>query len=151
MTTFKIEEFINFKFLVTLRESPTECFQLLKKIFQNNCMSHTQVFEEHKRFLEGRDECSGRSVTSRTDEKNKTLNESVRVWMKVDMTNINRETVRTILHEDMQLTKVCANMVQTYLTQEQKLNNKNIRSDVLDRFTEAVNNSLHMMKRGFSV
>lgn len=124
MISLKIEQRINLKFLVKLKKSPTECFQLLKEVFGDNCMSRTQVFEWHKRFVEGRevvedDERSGRPVTSRTDENIQKINKIVRrdrrlsVRMIADMTNIDRETIRKILHEDLQMTKVCAKMVRT--------------------------------------
>ena len=50
-----------------------ECFQLLKEVFGDNCMSRTQVYKWHKRFLKGRevvedDGRAGRPVTLRTDE-----------------------------------------------------------------------------------
>lgn len=35
------------------KKNPTECFLLLKEMFDDNCMSHTQVFEWHKQFLKG--------------------------------------------------------------------------------------------------
>ena len=109
MISLKIEQRINLKFLVKLKKSPNECFQLLKEVFGDNCVSRTQVFEWHKRFVEGRevvedDERSGRPVTSRTDEKIQKINKIVRrdrrlsVRMIADMTNIDRETIRKILH-----------------------------------------------------
>nr|CAH7729373.1 unnamed protein product [Callosobruchus chinensis] len=73
MISLKIEQHINLKFLVKLGKSPSECFQLLKEVFGDNCMSRTRVFEWHKRFSEGReevedDERTGRPVTSRIEE-----------------------------------------------------------------------------------
>ena len=147
MISQKIEQRINLKFLVKLKKPPTECFQLLKEVFGDNCMSRSQIFEWHKRFLEGReivedDERSGRPVTSRTDENIKIINEIVRndrrlsVRMMSDITNIDRETIRKILTEDLQMTKVCAKMVPKNLTCEQKMNRKDICSDIMERFTD---------------
>ena len=110
-------------------------------------MSRSQIFEWHKRFLEGReivedDERSGRPVTSSTDENIKIINEIVRndrrlsVRMMSDITNIDRETIRKILTEDLQMTKVCAKMVPKNLTCEQKMNRKDICSDIMERFTD---------------
>nr|CAH7722444.1 unnamed protein product [Callosobruchus chinensis] len=84
-------------------------------------MSRTRVFEWHKRFSEGReevedDERTGRPVTSRIEENIKKVNEIVRkdrrlsLRMISDLSNIDRETVRKILHEDLKMTKVCAKM-----------------------------------------
>ena len=147
MISQKIEQRINLKFLVKLKKPPTECFQLLKEVFGDNCMSRSQIFEWHKRFLEGReivedDERSGRPVTSRTDENIKIINEIVHndrrlsVRMMSYITNIDRETIRKILTEDLQMTKVCAKMVPKNLTCEQKMNRKDICSDIMERFTD---------------
>lgn len=80
MITLKIEHHINFKCLTKLNKPLPECFQLLKKVFANNCMSLTQVLKWLKRFMEGReyvddDEHSDHSVTSGTDENMKQINE----------------------------------------------------------------------------
>jgi hypothetical protein len=49
----KIEQRINLK----LKEkTTTECFKLLKEVYNDNVMSRTRVFEWHKRFMEGREE-----------------------------------------------------------------------------------------------
>nr|CAH7735575.1 unnamed protein product [Callosobruchus chinensis] len=90
-------------------------------------MSRTRVFEWHKRFSEGReevedDERTARPVTSRIEENIKKVNEIVRkdrrlsLRMISDLSNIDRETVRKILHEDLKMTKVCAKMVPKNLT-----------------------------------
>ena len=124
MISLKIEQRINLKFLVKLKKSPNECFQLLKEVFGDNCVSRTQVFEWHKRFVEGRevvedDERSGRPVTSRTDEKIQKINKIVRrdrrlsVRMIADMTNIDRETIRKILHEDL---RICGRTTRGFCT-----------------------------------
>nr|CAH7751414.1 unnamed protein product [Callosobruchus chinensis] len=144
MISLKIEQRINLKFLVKLGKSPSECFQLLKEVFGDNCMSRTRVFEWHKRFSEGReevedDERTGRPVTSRIEENIKKVNEIVRkdrrlsLRMISDLSNIDRETVRKILHEDLKMTKVCAKMVPKNLTPEQKENRKNICIDIMQQ------------------
>ena len=46
---------VNIKFLVKLKKSATETFQLLTEAYGEDCMSHAHVFEWHKRFLEGRE------------------------------------------------------------------------------------------------
>nr|CAH7719676.1 unnamed protein product [Callosobruchus chinensis] len=144
MISLKIEQRINLKFLVKLGKSPSECFQLLKEVLGDNCMSRTRVFEWHKRFSEGReevedDERTGRPVTSRIEENIKKVNEIVRkdrrlsLRMISDLSKIDRETVRKILHEDLKMTKVCAKMVPKNLTPEQKENRKNICIDIMQQ------------------
>jgi hypothetical protein len=44
--------------------------------------------------------------------------------MIAEMVNIDKETVRQVLHEDLNMTKVCAEMVPRLLTPEQKENRK---------------------------
>jgi hypothetical protein len=42
-------------FLVKLKKSVMETFQLLTEAYGEDCMSRTRVFEWHKRFSEGRE------------------------------------------------------------------------------------------------
>ena len=105
MVSVKIEQRINLKFLVKLKKSATECYQLLKEVFGDNTLSRTRVFEWHRRFSEGReevedDERPGRPVTSRTEEKIQKVSEIVRkdrrlsIRMIADTLNMDKETVR---------------------------------------------------------
>jgi len=120
---------------------------MLKELSGDNAMSRARVFVWDKRFSEGReevedDERPGRSVTSRTEGNVQKINEIVRkdrrlsIRMIVDMVNINKETVRQILHDELNMTKVCAKLVPKNLTQDQKDNRKNICSDTMERLTE---------------
>jgi hypothetical protein len=67
MTAMKIEQRINLKFLMKLKkETPTECFQLLKEVYSDNVMSRMRLFEWHRWFMESQEEveddkCPGRS------------------------------------------------------------------------------------------
>jgi histone-lysine N-methyltransferase SETMAR len=144
MVNIKVEQRINIKFLVKLKKSPTECFEMLKEVFGDNYMSCARVFEWHRRFSEGReeveeDERPGRFVSSRTDKNIQKINEIVQkdrrlgIRMIADMVNINKETVRQILHDNLNMTKVCAKLVPKNLFQEQKDNRKNICCDVMER------------------
>ena len=74
-----VEQRVNVKFCVKLGKSTTETYHLLKKVYGDECLSRTQVFEWFKRFKEGReeigdDQCPGRPSTSKTEaniEKNR--------------------------------------------------------------------------------
>jgi len=48
------EQRINIKFLVKLKKSTMETFQLMSEAYGEDCMSRACVFEWHKRFLKGR-------------------------------------------------------------------------------------------------
>ena len=84
-----------------------------------------------KRFSEGREsvteeERSGRPSTSRTEENTakfrKILRQNRRLTVRsiAEQVNIDRETVRKILTEDLDMRKVCAEKVPKELIEEQK-------------------------------
>ena len=94
-------------------------------------MKKTAVYKWVKRFSEGREsvtdeERSGRPATSRTEgsiEKVRQIlreNRQLTVRKIAEQVNIERETVRKILTEDLGMRKVCAKMVPKELTEEQK-------------------------------
>ena len=67
-----VEQCVNVKFCVKLGKSATETYDLLKKVYGNEFLSRTQIFEWFKRFKEGReeirdDQCPGRPSTSKRD------------------------------------------------------------------------------------
>lgn len=53
-----------------------------------------------------------------------------------NMVNIDKETVRHILHDRLYMNKVCANVVPKNLNQDQKDGKKVICSDILQRLNE---------------
>ncbi|KAG5310897.1 GVQW3 protein, partial [Acromyrmex insinuator] len=98
-----------------------ETFRSMQQVYGSQCLGRI-VFEWHKRFLEGRetledDKKLGRPILVRTPE----IIEKVRDFVANDHNaslkmmekalNISRETIRTILHEDLDKTKVCAKLI----------------------------------------
>ena len=86
-----------------------------------------QFYKWVKRFSEGRksvtdEERPGRPATSRTEENIAKIRQIVRenrrltVRSIAEQVNIDRETVRKILNEDLGMRKVCAKMVLKELT-----------------------------------
>ena len=82
-------------------------------------MKKTAVYKWVKRFCEGREsvtdeERSGRPATSRTEENIAKVRQIVRenrrltVRSIAEQVNIDKETVRKILTEDIDMRKVCA-------------------------------------------
>jgi hypothetical protein len=73
------------------------------------------------------EERSGRSATSRTEENTAKVCQILREngWLTVrsiaEQVNIDRERVRKILTEDLDMRKVCAKMVKKELTKEHRL------------------------------
>jgi hypothetical protein len=56
MLSGKVEQRVNVKFLAKLGKFTIETNSLLKKVYGDECLSHTQVFKWFKRFKEGRGE-----------------------------------------------------------------------------------------------
>jgi len=94
-------------------------------------MKKTAVYKWVKRFSEGREsvtdeERSGRPATSKTEENIAKVRQIVRenrrlsVRVVAEQVNIDRETVRKVLTDDLAMSKVCAKMVPMELAEEQK-------------------------------
>ena len=80
MTT---EQRINLKFLVRLGKTPSDTLEMLQEVYGDETMSHSRVFEWHKRFKEGREDVeddskSGRLSTSRTANNVERVKQMVR-------------------------------------------------------------------------
>jgi len=104
---------------------------MVVQVYGDNGMKKTAVYNWVKRFSEGREsvtdeERSGRPAISRTEENIANVRQIVRenrrltVRSIAEQVNIDRETVRNILTEDLDMRNVCAEMVPKDLTEEQK-------------------------------
>jgi len=113
-----------------------ETFQLLTEAYGEDCMSRARVFEWHKRFSEGReslkdDDRPGRPCTAVTDDNNKKVRDVIRkdrrlgVRAVAEEVNLDRESVRRILREELNMRKVCAKMVPKLLSDEHKERGRN--------------------------
>ena len=131
MLELEFEQRTNIKFLVKLGKSGNERGEMLVQVYGVNAMKKTAVCKWVKRFSEGREivtdeEESGQTATSRTEEnitKSRQIvleNRRLTVRSIAEQANIDRETVRKILAEDLNVRKVCAKMVPKDLTEEQK-------------------------------
>ena len=94
-------------------------------------MKKTAVYKWVKRFSEGREsvtdeERSGQPAKGRTEENiakvRQIVRENLQLTVRIieEQLKIDRETVRKILTEDLDMRKVCAKMVPKELTEEQK-------------------------------
>jgi orotate phosphoribosyltransferase-like protein len=85
------------------------------------------------------DERPGRPVTMKTDEnvdKVRTLVRNDRrlsIGMIAEEFNVDKETVRQILTENLKMKKVCAEMVPKNLSEDQKLNGEEMCHNVLEK------------------
>jgi len=104
---------------------------MLVQVYGDSAMKKTAVYKWVKRFFEGREsvtdeERSGRPTTNRTEENiakvRQILRENRRLTVRsiAEQVDIDRETVRNILTEDLDMRKVCAKMVSKEFTEEQK-------------------------------
>jgi len=126
MSELELEQRTNIKFLVKLGKSGNEIREMLVRVYGNNAIKKTAVYKWVKHFSKGREsvtdeERSGRPATSRTEENNAKIrqivceNRRMTVRSIAEQVNINRETVRKILTEDLDMRKVCAKMVPMQL------------------------------------
>ena len=94
-------------------------------------MKKTAVYKWVERFSVGRESVtakdkSRRPAKSRTEENIGKVRQIVHenLWLTIrsiaEQVHIDRETVRKILTEDLDMRKVCAKMVPKELTEEQK-------------------------------
>jgi DNA-directed RNA polymerase sigma subunit (sigma70/sigma32) len=104
---------------------------MLVQVYRDNAMKKTAAYKWVKRFSVGRESVtdegrSGLPATSRTEEIIAKVyqivgeNRQLTVRSIAEQVNINRETVRRILTEDLDMRKVCAKMVPKELTEKQK-------------------------------
>ena len=104
---------------------------MLVHVYGDNTVKKTSVYKWVKPFFsEGREsvtdeERSGRPATSRTEENSAKVRQIVRenrrltVRSIAEQVNIDRETVRKVLTEDLDM-KYCAKKVPKEFTEEQK-------------------------------
>jgi hypothetical protein len=84
----------------------------------------------------------GHPPTSKTEETLENTSEIVwkdrrlSIRMIAEMADMDKETVRQILHDRLIIRKICLKMVPKNLTQKQKDNRKHIYSDIMERITE---------------
>jgi len=143
MPSANVEQRVIIKFLTKLRKSATETYNLLTEVYGDQYLSRTQVFEWFKKFKEGReyaedDPKSGRPSTAKTQENVEKVARVVRGDRRMsiraisELTNINKESVRQILHDYLGMKKVCAKVMPKILKPEQKEHRVNCCGDTLE-------------------
>ena len=136
---------------------------MLQQVYREDTMSRTHAFVWHKRFKEGRGEIEddprfGRPSTSRTAENIEHMKQMVHanrrltVRMIAEELSINKDTVWSIITENLEMCKVFAKMVPKLLSKDQKQ-----QSHCLSRHYRATRGrsrpaweSLLAMNRGYS-
>jgi len=131
MSDLEVDQRTNTKFLVKLGKGGDEIRDILVQVYGDNAVKKTAVYKWVKSFSDGRQsvtdgERSGQPATSRTEENIEKIRQIVLEYRRLivksiaDQVNINIETVRKILNEDLDMRKVCTKMVPKKLTEEQK-------------------------------
>jgi len=129
MLELELEQRMNITFLVKHGKSGNEIREMLVQVYGGNAMKKRAVYKWVKRFSEGRESVtdearSERPATSRTEENVTKIHQIVRenrrltVRSIAEQVNIDRETVRKILTEDLRHEEGCAKMVPKELTEE---------------------------------
>jgi len=91
-----MEQKANIKFCFKLGKTFTETFELLKKIYVDDCLFRTRVFEWYKRFQDGREVLEDDPKVGRPKNKNrKELIEKVREMIAYEPYSIHRSTHRS--------------------------------------------------------
>jgi transposase len=63
--TAVMEQRVNIKFCVKLGKSPTETYEMLQTVYDDEALSHGSVFEWFKRFKDRREDLQGEPRTGR--------------------------------------------------------------------------------------
>ena len=128
-------------------------------------MSRTRAFEWHKRFKEGWGEVednpwSGRPSTSRTADNIERVKQMVRsdrrlmVRMIAKELSINKDTVCSVIIENLEMRKVYAKMVPKLLSKDQKQKRVTVCHKTLSSASRTIQTysgeSLQEMNRGYS-
>ena len=139
MFNSKTEQRINFEIFGKIKA--------LMEVYGKECVSRTRVFEWHKRFHEGRtevedDERSRRPTTSKTTNNNREIEKIIRedrrlsIRLIAERMSIDKETMWQVLHENLHMTKVCAQDVSKLSTSDQKEKRQEVCADISKQIEE---------------
>ncbi len=120
---------------------------MLQQVYGEETMLHTRAFEWYKRFKEGLEEVeddprSGRPSTSRTADNIERVKQMVcadhrlTVRMIAEELSINKDTVWSIITENLEMRKVCAKMVPKLLSEDQKQQKVTVCQDIIERLED---------------
>lgn len=138
-----MEQRHNIKFCFKLGKTATETHEMLVQVYGQDAVSRKCVYDWFVRFRAGKESVedeprSGRPSTSRTPENTervrKMLTEDRRLTLRLiaEELGISKDTVRTIVHEELGKRKICSRFVPHMLTDEQKARRFEICGDFID-------------------
>ncbi|GFV23239.1 protein GVQW3 [Trichonephila clavipes] len=119
MVSVIIQQRIVVKFHFKHGKTATETYNLLKEVYGSECLSRARVFEWFERFKVGRqdvedDSRPGCPPTQKTDENVERVASLIRsdrllsIRAIAETVNIDKECVRQILHDNLNMQTVCA-------------------------------------------
>ena len=126
-----MEQRVNIKFCYKLGKTATEMHKMLVQVNGTEAVSRKCVYDWFKRFRDGKETTedeprSGWPLTSRTPDMiervRQMLAQDRRVTLRLmaEELGISKDTVHTIVHEDLGKQKICSRFVPHELTDEQK-------------------------------
>jgi len=144
MSDLNREQRIVIKFLVKSGDKPAEILRKLQHVYKEDSLVKSCVYKWADRFKKGREsvEDDPREPpprTSRTPENLDRLRALVvadrrmTIRMLADELNIDKESIRQMLHEELGMRKLCAKMIPKLLTWVQKEHRLNVCKDLLER------------------
>ncbi|XP_029672795.1 protein GVQW3-like [Formica exsecta] len=109
-----LEQRANIKFCVKLEKSPTKTLQMIQQAYGDSAMHKSNVMKWYKRFREGREKITddkrcGAPVIKATNKHREKLailvrsNRRLTLAMLAKELNINRETIRQLLHDELKI------------------------------------------------
>lgn len=115
------------KYLVKKGKSPKEIFEDMSSTLQDSGPSYTMVKKWARLFQQGRESCEddprpGRPVSVVTEEnvgkveKLVLADRRIKMWQIADELHISKERIGEILHEHLNMKKICARWVPKMLT-----------------------------------
>ena len=146
-TTSKEEIRSVIKFCALSGQTPADTLNQMTKVYGDNSVCRTLVFDWHKRFREGRtsiedNERSRRPVSKHSEQ----AVEEVRALLKEDRrytlkhlalaTGFSVWKMHQIVHEDLGMRKVCARWIPRLLTAKQKERRVEIAEDFIRKFEQ---------------
>ena len=126
-----MEQRANIKFCFKLGKKFSETYELLKKVYGDDCMSRTQVYTWFTRFKNGHDDLNDDSRPEWPESSNRaelvekvreiiTIDANFTVRMLAEELNSSYCTVYTILTEDFCKREVCARFVPHQWNEDKK-------------------------------
>ncbi|KAJ8963374.1 hypothetical protein NQ318_018851 [Aromia moschata] len=134
MLSVQMEQRINLTFLVKLGKTCTEAYEMLNEEYGNECLYCTKRDVKRAKTIRAPDGPQRQKRTKTLKKTGKLIREDRRLSIRglAEITGIDKECVRQILHESFNMRKVCTKMMPKVLTPEQIESRMNICADILN-------------------